>query len=206
MAGLGIVFRKEFVDSMRERRSVVSALVFGPLLGPVMFVVLTSYAVNLQIDESEQPIDVPVLGGEGAANLMTHLFRRQIDVDHKRFADLDALRQAVRTGDVDVGLVLDPDFGQALHTGDPARLWIVADLANNTARRSVARLRSALVEYGAGIGTHRLLLRGLCCSRRSSAAPRSPSTRRRASASGGRWSHCWRWPYRGPNWCGARSA
>ena len=161
MTGLGVVFRKEFVDSLRERRSVVSALVFGPLLGPVLFVLLTSYAVNLQIDESEQPIEVPVVGGEGAANLMAYLFHRQIDVDHDRFGDLDSLREAVRTGDVEVGLVVDREFGEALRTGDPARLWIVADLANNTARRSITRLRLAISKYGLEIGTHRMALRGI---------------------------------------------
>ena len=106
MAGLGVVFGKEFVDSLRERRAVVSALVFGPLLGPVLFAVLTSYAVSLQIDEAVQPIDVPVIAGRGAKNLMTHLYRRQIDVDHDRFDDVEALREAVRRGDVDVGLVV----------------------------------------------------------------------------------------------------
>ena len=161
MAGLGVVFRKEFVDSLRERRSVVSALMFGPLLGPVLFVLLASYAVNLQIDEAEQPIEVPALGGEQARNLVAHLVSRQIDVVHGRFRDLDSLRDAVRTGAVEVGLVVDPEFGEALRTGEPARLWIVADMANNTARRSISRLRSALGEYGAGIGTHRLALRGI---------------------------------------------
>ena len=161
MSGLGVVFRKEFVDSLRERRSVISALIFGPLLGPVLFVLLTSYAVRLQIDESEQPIDVPVIGGDGAPNLMSHLYRRQIDVDHEAFADLDSLRDAVRRGDVDVGLVVAPDFGDALREGRPARLWIVSDAANNTARRSVTRLRLALDEYGSGIGLHRLALRGI---------------------------------------------
>lgn len=161
MAGFGVVFRKEFVDSLRERRSVVTALLFGPLLGPILFVLLANYAVNLQIDEAEQPIEVPVVGGEEAENLMAHLFRRQIDVVHGRFADLDSLRDAVRTGDVEVGLVVDAEFGEALRTGEPARLWIVADMANNTARRSISRLRSALGEYSAGIGTHRLVLRGI---------------------------------------------
>ena len=161
MAGFGVVFRKELVDSLRERRSVVSALVFGPLLGPALFVLLASYAVNLQVDESEQPIEVPVLGGEQAANLMAHLFRRQIDVVHDRFESLESLQDAVRTGDVEVGLVVDPEFGDALRTGEPARLWIVADMANNTARRSISRLRSALGEYGKLIGIHRLALRGI---------------------------------------------
>ncbi|MYA17465.1 MAG: ABC transporter permease, partial [Gammaproteobacteria bacterium] len=75
MSGLGVVFRKEFVDSLRERRSVISALVFGPLLGPILFVVVMSYAVNLQLDESEQPIDGPVGDGDDAENLMLTLYR-----------------------------------------------------------------------------------------------------------------------------------
>ena len=161
MSGFGVVFRKEFVDSLRERRSVVSALVFGPLLGPVLFAVLISYAVNLQIDGAEQPIEVPVVGGEGAPNLMAHLYRRQIDVDHERFADVDSLRYAVRRGDVEVGLVVDDDFGEALGRGDAAQLWIVADTANSTGRPSIARLRSALYEYGSAVGVQRLTLRGV---------------------------------------------
>ena len=161
MAGLGVVFRKEFVDSLRERRAVVSALVFGPLLGPVLFAVLASYAVSLQIDQAAQPIEVPVLAGRGADHLMTHLYRRQIDADHDRFADLDALREAVRQGDVDVGLVVAEDFAEALRDGTAARLWLVADTANNAARPAIARLRSALVEYATAIGVHRLVLRGI---------------------------------------------
>ena len=161
MASLGVVFRKEFVDSLRERRAMMSALVFGPLLGPVLFAVLTSYAVSLQIDEALQPVEVPVIAGRGAENLMIHLYRRQIDVDHDRFDDVEALREAVRRGDVAVGLVVAEDFPEALGTGAPARLWLVADMANSSARPSISRLRSALVEYGTAIGAHRLALRGI---------------------------------------------
>ena len=161
MSALGVVFRKELVDSLRERRSLISALVFGPLFGPVLFVLVTSYAVNLQIDEAEQPIEVPIIDGEGVENLVSHLFRRQIDVDHERFTEVDALRDAVRRAEVDVGLVVDRDFGEALARGDAARVWIVADLANNTARPSITRLRAALDEYGRGIGVQRLALRGV---------------------------------------------
>ena len=161
MSALAVVFRKELVDSLRERRSLVSALVFGPLFGPILFVLVTSYAVNLQIDEAEQPIEVPIINGAGAGNLVSHLFGRQIDVDHERFADADALRGAVRRGEVDVGLVVDRDFGEALAAGEAARVWIVADRANNTARPAIARLRAALGEYGRGIGVQRLALRGV---------------------------------------------
>lgn len=161
MSALGVVFRKELLDSLRERRSLLSALLLAPLFGPILFMLVTSYAVNLQIDEAEQPIEVPIINGEGAENLVSHLFRRQIDVDHERFTDVDALRDAVRRADVDVGLVIDRGFGDALTRGDPARVWIVADRANNTARPAVSRLRAALNEYGRGIGVQRLALRGV---------------------------------------------
>ena len=64
--GLAVVFRKELGDGLRERRVMISALVFGPLLGPILFAVLTSYAVNLRDDEALRPIDVPVVGGSVA--------------------------------------------------------------------------------------------------------------------------------------------
>ncbi len=159
--GATVVFRKELIDSLRERRSVVSALVFGPLLGPIMFAILISFVVARQVDEIAQPIDVPVVGGEGAENLMSYLYRRLIDVDHDRFADVEALREAVRRGDAKVGLVVAEDFGQALRSGAPARLWIVADESNSTARVPLSRLRSALAEYGRAIGANRLRLRGI---------------------------------------------
>ena len=161
MAGKAIILRKEVVDGLRERRSIVSALVLGPLLGPVLFAVLISYAVNLQLDEADRPITLPVVGGSGVENLVAHLHRRQIDVEIGRFADLAALRDAVRDGTVEVGLVVDGDFGTALHEGAPTLLWIVADTSKTAAQPAISRLRAALEEYGAIIGTHRLLLRGI---------------------------------------------
>ena len=161
MVGIGTVFRKEVVEGMRDKRSMVTALLFGPMFGPILFAVITNYAVSLQLDEAEQSIEVPVVGGTEAKNLMAHLHRRLVDVDHERFADPDALRESVRRGDTDVGLVVDAGFGAALRDGSPARLWIVTDRSNNTAGPAVSRLRSALAEYGALIGAHRLQLRGI---------------------------------------------
>jgi len=161
MPGLGTVFRKEVLEGLRDRRSIVTALLFGPIFGPVLFAGITSYAVDLQLDEAERPIEVPVVGGAGSDKLMSHLHARLIDTDHERFADAGALRESVRRGETNAGLVVDAGFGDALRDGSPARLWIVTDVSNNTARPAVARLRSALMEYSGLIGTQRLQLRGI---------------------------------------------
>ena len=129
--GIWIVFRKELLDSLRERRAMISAFVFGPLFGPALFAVIIGFAVSEQVDESLQPIAVPAVGAEHAANLMEHLHSFLIDIERHRFADVEALRDAVQRGDVEVGLVVDEDFPAALRSGAPARLWVVSDRSNS---------------------------------------------------------------------------
>ena len=158
--GVWIVFRKELLDSLRERRAVIVAFVFGPLFGPILFAGIMGFTLNRQVDESLQPITVPAIGAEDAANLMDHMHGALINIEH-RFADVEAMRDAVRRGDVEVGLVVDEDFATALRNGAPARLWIVADGSNSINQVAARRLRAALQAYNRIVGANRLLLRGV---------------------------------------------
>ena len=161
LAATAAVFRKELRDGLRERRAMAMAFLFGPLLGPVAFSVFISFAISQQVDEALEPITVPVIGGERAPNLMAYLHSRLIDVDGDRFQDADALREAVRRGEVDVGLTLDENFGEALASGAPALVWMVSDRSNNAARAAAARTRAILTQYNSIIGSNRLALRGV---------------------------------------------
>ncbi len=154
-------FRKEFVDSVRERRAIASAVLLGPLFGPALFGGMFAMMLNIQIDEATEPLDVPIIGGADAINLKGHLGQRLIDVDPERFEDLAALREAVRRGDEKVGLVVDAGFADALRDGAPARVWIVVDRSNATALTALERVRAAVAEYGSTIGMQRLQLRGI---------------------------------------------
>ena len=42
MQGLLTVFAKEFLDNLRDRRTLISALLFGPLFGPILFGAMVS--------------------------------------------------------------------------------------------------------------------------------------------------------------------
>ncbi|MYE83097.1 MAG: ABC transporter permease [Gammaproteobacteria bacterium] len=145
----------------RHRGALASALLFGPLFGPVLFAVVVGFSVNLGVDESSEPVEIPVVGADRAPNLIAHLGQRLIDVDAQRFENADALRDAVRAGDEKVGLLIDEGFGEALGDGTPARLWLVVDQANASAQVPRQRLRAALGEYGTTIGMQRLQLRGI---------------------------------------------
>ena len=159
--GAWTVFRKELLDSLRERRALTSAVVFGPLFGPALFAAVIGFTVSRQVDESLQPIAVPAIGAAPATNLSNHLHGALIDLEHDRFADVDAMRAAVRRGEAQVGLVVDEGFAAALRRGEPARLWVVADSSNNANHAAENRLRTALSAYGHVVGVNRLLLRGV---------------------------------------------
>ena len=159
--GTLVSFRKEALDNLRDRRAVVSALLFAPLFGPLLISLIMGFGVRQQVDEGLEPIVVPTVGGADADNLRTYLATRLVDIEPERFASAEALREAVRRGDVDVGLVVDDEFGAALLTGAPARLWIVSDSSNASNRAATLRLRAALQDYGGIVGGQRMLMRGV---------------------------------------------
>ena len=161
LRGVFVVFRKEVLDNLRDRRAAASALLFAPFFGPLLISLLMGFGVRQQMDEGSEPVAVPVVGGAAARNLMAFLDSRLIDVEHGRFASAEALVEAVRRGDVKAGLVVDDAFGAALQSGAPARVWVVSDRSNVATRSSRARLRNALTEYSRVVGSQRLLIRGV---------------------------------------------
>ena len=67
------VFLKEIKESLRDKRTVMSALLYGPLIGPIVMVMLISTTINHQIDKADQPLKVPVIGAQYAPHLIDAL-------------------------------------------------------------------------------------------------------------------------------------
>ena len=154
------VLTKEVRDTLRDRRAVISSL-SGALFGPLLFAVIMNFAVERTIDEGESTIEIPVLNAADAPNLIAYLGQHLIDAKATAFDSRDAMRESVRRGETDVGLVIDEGFGAALVEGKAARVWVVSDGGNASAQTAVARVRSALRSYSRLVGVLRLQLRGV---------------------------------------------
>jgi sodium transport system permease protein len=150
----GAVFRKEMLDSLRDRRSLLSALLF-PLFGPVLVALMFTFIARTQ--GAEKPLELPVVGRENAPNLVAHLEARGAVLELPS-GDLEV---AVRDGDHHVVLVIPPEFGAELRAGRPASLELVIDSSRNEARTSVRRTRRLLGEYSRKTAALRLLARGV---------------------------------------------
>ena len=77
MKALLTVCRKEILETLRERRTLVS-LLLGPLFGPILFAAIINITVSRNLSSLDEVLDVPVLGAEHAPNLLAFLRGRSI--------------------------------------------------------------------------------------------------------------------------------
>ena len=160
MSTIFTVFIKEIIDNIRDRRTLASALIMGPIFGPVLFSFVINLSVERSLESAEKTLELPVIGQEYAPNLLSYLNSRNIDVVDGP-EDMSAAMDAVKTGAHDVVLVIPEEFGEQLADMVPAKVEIVADQANNDAERDARRVRSALRGYNQQLAGLRVVARGI---------------------------------------------
>jgi sodium transport system permease protein len=154
------VFAKEFRENLRERRTLFSALVLGPVLVPLLFAGGLSLTLKRGMRAGERPVELALVHGERAANLERFLRQYGVTVA-ARTLDAAAARAAVRAHREVRVLIVSADFGARLAAGAPAVLELVADSSDASAAADTQRVRVLLAEYGALLGRLRVAARGL---------------------------------------------
>jgi sodium transport system permease protein len=149
-----VVWHKELGDGLRDRRSLMSALLF-PLFGPVLIALLFNNIVSSH--STEKPLELPVAGREHAPGLIAHLEESGVEIVEAP-EDPEA---AVKNGDVDMVLVIPPGYGEQFRSATPARVALVIDSSRNDASTPIRRIKKRLEAYGAQVGALRLLARGV---------------------------------------------
>ena len=148
------VWRKEATDALRDRRSLMSALLY-PILMPLMITLM--FGALARLEGSERPLELPIAGRERAPNLVAWLEERgAIVVDPP--ADPEA---AVREGEVDLVLIIDEDYGEHFRSVQPAAVRLVRDSSRTASGSSIARTRNLLREYSSQVAVLRLIARGV---------------------------------------------
>ena len=73
MRTLITVFRKEVLDNFRDRRTMLTALLMGPLFGPILFAFVINLSIERSMSDAERTLELPVIGAGHAPNLMLSL-------------------------------------------------------------------------------------------------------------------------------------
>lgn len=159
-APLLTVFRKEVVDNLRDRRTLYSALLFGPLFGPLLFAGLISFMLSETVAELDEPLELPVLGAEQAPNLIAYLKANGTDI-LQAADDRAGVEAAIKAGEHAVALIIPEGFAAAWTAGAPAAIALVSDSSSSRAAKDVVRAGALLETYSTQVGLLRLQSRGV---------------------------------------------
>lgn len=155
-----IVFAKEFLENLRDRRTLGVALIFGPLFGPLLFGGMLQFTIDRTSREVDLTVPVSIVNAQGAPNLVAFLAQRGVAVTEVDLDD-EAARAAVRERKARMVLRIPPDVASKLEAGEPVGLAVYLDSSNGDNQRFVGRLRGLVAQYSQGVVTQRLTLRGL---------------------------------------------
>ena len=153
---------KEILENARDRRTILTTMLFGPLMGPIFFVVVMNVTISQVVTSAESPISVPIIGAEHAGNLVAFLASRNIDpAEGHDLASLDEAMNAVRSGEQELVIYIDESFGDDLVREAGAHVGLIFDDSDTPSGQRVGRVRGAINAYSQQIGSLRLLARGI---------------------------------------------
>ncbi len=157
MNAVRVVLMKELRDLFRDRRTVMIALLMGPILVPALLIGMGVLASKKQVTQMEKTLELPVVGAEHAPNLVAWLASQNIEI---RPAPDDP-EQAIREQDQDVILRIPATFGEHWRGSEPAPVEILHDASRQDSQIPVRRVEGLLEQYGRTVGSLRLLARGI---------------------------------------------
>lgn len=151
-----VVFRKELVDALRDRRTLLMVLLSSVAIGPVVLIALSALVAGIEKRAEER--SVIVAGIEHAPTLRNYLERQTYRIET---APSDYERRLVTQKLGDPVLVLGKDFEAELARGEPPLVEIVSSSANARAGAAGARLARLLRGFANEQSTLRLIHRGV---------------------------------------------
>ena len=135
----GTVFRKEIIDSLRDKRTMLSVLLSGVVMGPLILIALSGFIAAME-EHAEKRV-VYVTGLAHGPSLQNFL-ERQTWVVREAPADFEAMLRASKLGDPVV--LLPSDFEAAIERGEAPVVEVVSDSANRQSSSALPRVLQLL--------------------------------------------------------------
>ena len=148
------VFKKELIDTLRDRRTLIVMIIVPILLFPIIMKVSAFFANNFKDEAQNKTLKVAVVGEHSA--LMDAL-RVQEEGEGKiefiTYSDTLKIDQDIRDEQIDLGMYISEGFEEALQTGKSGEIQL---FYNAVEVGVVERLENRINAYKAKISQERL--------------------------------------------------
>lgn len=156
MSAAWAVYRKEVVDALRDRRTLMVVLFSSVLMGPLLLVALSALLAGFETRADKRV--VYVAGAEHAPGLVNFL-ERQSRIVKPPPADYEAQLRSRQWADPVV--VVPVGFDAAMQRSEAPAIEVVSDSGNAQAQAGAARVQRLLAAYAQERTTLTLALRGM---------------------------------------------
>jgi sodium transport system permease protein len=150
------VFRKELLDALRDRRTLMTVFLSSVAMGPLVLVLISTLVSS--IEQRAEARELTAVGLDTAPTLRNYLLRQTYTL---KAAPNDYEQQLKDSRLADPVLVVPRDFEEGLASGEAPVLEIVSSSANQRAQSGVGRLGRLLDGFNQEQGTLRLAVRGV---------------------------------------------
>jgi sodium transport system permease protein len=154
------VFVKEFLENLRDRRTVMTALLFGPLFGPLFFAAMLQFSLDRSRGNADEVLELRVINAAGAPNFLAFLEAHNVRITGLN-GDESTARELIADRQARIILLIPKDYGNRLAAGDPAPLRLFADSSHNADGRLLDRMRGLIGQFSQSIVAQRMALRGI---------------------------------------------
>ncbi|GAB4036317.1 MAG: ABC transporter permease [Rubrivivax sp.] len=150
------VFRKELLDALRDRRTLLMVLLSSVAIGPLVLVLISTLVSG--IEKRAEAREVMVVNAAAAPTLVNYLQRQTFTV---KDAPADWEQQLNDSKLAEPVLLLPADFETQLATGRVPVVEVVGSSANQRANAGMRRLVTLVQGYNREQATLRLAVRGV---------------------------------------------
>ena len=158
LRNIGIVYRKEMTDSLRDRRTLISMIVVPIVLMPLMTIGISVVSIRTMREAQKEIPQVMILGGDDSPRLVESLQKvTTLEFvparnDYTSQISNKQLRAAVR---------IPPGFDAAIANGEPSRIAILDYEGEIKSEFAARRLESFFQEFRQNTIENRLAARNL---------------------------------------------
>ncbi|RUO45295.1 ABC transporter permease [Idiomarina aquatica] len=143
-----LIWRKEFKDALRDKRSVLAAMSYA-FFGPMLMAVAFFFLISQLTDPSD--VEISIEGKEHAPELVQHLQLQGIVERQQPWPDTVT----------PITLSIPAQWAEQIKRAEPVTVTLRADWSAQKQQTEIKRVERAVQAYAAQITHYRMILRGI---------------------------------------------
>ncbi len=153
------VFKKELIDALRDRKTLIAVLLSSVLIGPIVLVILSS--IISDIESRAEKREIYAVGIEHAPTLANYVARQTYTIKAPPTDFEEQLKKSKFSNPV---LVIPKDFEEKLAKGEAPELELISDSGNRNASVGVRNISSLITGFGRERSALTLASRGVAAA------------------------------------------